>query len=171
MCNQEYKALDGQEFILSDMPVPPEFNLWMQAALEQAQLAYSLGEIPIGAVVVDPEGQIIGAGHNSRESDHDPTGHAEINALRQAATARASWRLEDCTLVVTVEPCLMCAGAILSSRIPRVIFGAWEEKTGAVGSVYDVLRDGRLAKPVEVYAGVQAQRGAALMESFFAGKR
>ncbi|MDO5749764.1 MAG: nucleoside deaminase [Rothia sp. (in: high G+C Gram-positive bacteria)] len=153
------------------MPVPEEFNPWMQAALDQAQLAYSAGEIPIGAVVVDPEGMIIGAGHNSRESDHDPTGHAEINALRQAAAHRKSWRLEDCTLVVTVEPCLMCAGTILSARIPRVIFGAWESKTGAVGSVYDVLRDARLAKPVEVYAGVQAQNGAALMESFFAQKR
>lgn len=144
----------------------------MDAALAQAEHAASDGEIPVGAAVVGPTGEILAAARNVRENDPDPSGHAEILAIRAAAHQRGDRILDDCTLVVTLEPCVMCAGVILAARIPRVVFGAWDEKAGAVGSVYDLLRDGRLPHPVpEVVAGVRAEECAALLRDFFAARR
>lgn len=144
----------------------------MQLALDAARVADAAGEIPIGAVVLGPDGAVLGTGHNDREASLDPTGHAEVLAIRAAAQQLGDRMLGDCTLVVTLEPCVMCAGVILAARIPRVVFGAWDEKAGAVGSVYDLLRDGRLPHPVpEVVAGVRADECAALLEAFFAARR
>ena len=144
----------------------------MQLALDAAVAAGAAGEIPIGAVVLGPDGAVLGTGHNDREASLDPTGHAEVLAIRAAAQQLGDRMLGDCTLVVTLEPCVMCAGVILAARIPRVVFGAWDEKAGAVGSVYDLLRDGRLPHPVpEVVAGVRADECAALLETFFAARR
>lgn len=144
----------------------------MEQALNEARKAVDAGEIPVGAVLLGPDESVIGAGHNTRESVPDPTAHAEILALRAGARALGDRILTDCTLVVTLEPCVMCAGAILAARVPRVVFGAWDAKAGAAGSVYDLLRDGRLPHPVpEVVAGVRAEECAALLESFFAERR
>ncbi|WP_183095809.1 nucleoside deaminase [Nocardioides stalactiti] len=145
----------------------------MLAALAHARDAGDLGDIPIGAVVVDADLRIIGEGRNVREQDVDPVGHAEIVALRAAAYARRTddWRLEGCTLVVTLEPCTMCAGAAVQSRVDRVVFGAWDAKAGAVGSLWDVVRDRRLNHRPEVVAGVLADESSALLASFFAGRR
>lgn len=144
----------------------------MQLALDAARAADAAGEIPIGAVVLGPDGAVLGTGRNDREASLDPTGHAEVLAIRAAAQQLGDRMLGDCTLVVTLEPCVMCAGVILAARIPRVVFGAWDEKAGAVGSVYDLLRDGRLPHPVpEVVAGVRADECAALLEAFFAARR
>jgi tRNA(adenine34) deaminase len=139
----------------------------MQAALAEARSAMSTGDVPIGALVVDSLGEVIGHGRNVRERDHDPTGHAEVVALRQAAAARGSWRLEGCTLVVTLEPCTMCAGAIVLSRLDRVVFGAYDPKAGAVGSLWDVVRDRRLNHRPEVIGGVLADETGALIREFF----
>jgi tRNA(adenine34) deaminase len=144
---------------------------WMRRALAEAQLALATGDVPVGAVVFDASGRVLGTGRNEREARQDPTAHAEILALRAAAEATGDWHLSDATLVVTLEPCVMCAGAIVSARVPRVIFGAWDEKAGAAGSVYDVLRDRRLNHRVEVFAGVQADACAALLDDFFASRR
>ncbi|CAI7663710.1 unnamed protein product, partial [Penicillium discolor] len=119
-------------------------RLAMQRALELAADAADAAEIPVGAVVLDADGRVLAEGRNTREATHDPTGHAEIEAIRGAASVRGSWNLDGCTLVVTLEPCVMCAGAILQARIDRVVFGAWDDKAGAAGSMYDVLRDRRL---------------------------
>ncbi|MDG6107592.1 nucleoside deaminase [Dactylosporangium aurantiacum] len=136
------------------------------------QVAASAGpDVPIGAVVLGPDGTELGAAHNEREATGDPTAHAEILALRRAATRLGAWRLEDCALVVTVEPCTMCAGALVLSRVGTVVFGAWEPKTGAAGSLWDVLRDRRLTHRPEVLAGVLAAESAALLRAFFAGHR
>lgn len=144
----------------------------MEAALQQARLASGEGEIPVGAVVLAPGGEVIGTGRNAREQTPDPTAHAEVVALREAAATRGDRVLGDCTLVVTLEPCVMCAGAILAARVGRVVFGAWDEKAGAAGSVYDLLRDGRLPHAVpEVVAGVRADECAALLAEFFAERR
>ncbi|MFD5598961.1 nucleoside deaminase [Leucobacter sp. NPDC058333] len=144
----------------------------MGLALAEAQAAATAGEIPVGAVVLDANGAVIGAGRNVREAVPDPTGHAEVIAIREAAAALGDRVLEGCTLVVTLEPCAMCAGTILAARLPRVVFGAWDEKAGAVGSVYDLLRDGRLPHAVpEVVSGVRAQECAALLQSFFDARR
>jgi tRNA(adenine34) deaminase len=143
----------------------------MRRALAEAQLAPSTGDVPVGAVVLDASSRVIATGRNEREARQDPTAHAEILALRAAAEATGDWHLSDATLVVTLEPCVMCAGAILSARVPRVVFGAWDEKAGAAGSVYDVLRDRRLNHRVEVFAGVQADACAALLDDFFASRR
>lgn len=143
----------------------------MSRALELALAAAQAGDVPVGAVVLNPAGDIIGEGHNQRELAHDPTAHAEVLALRDAATASGSWRLDDCTLVVTLEPCLMCAGALLAARIPRLVIGAWDEKAGATGSQWDVVRDARIGSRVEVIAGVRAQESAALLQEFFAKRR
>lgn len=143
----------------------------MRLAIEQAHLALASEDVPIGAVVIDPAGQVIGRGYNQREATGDPTAHAEVLAIREAAEHLGSWRLDGCTLVVTLEPCLMCAGSILLARIPLLIMGAWEEKTGAVGSVYDVLRDRKLNHWVEVYPGVLARECADLLKDFFRGHR
>lgn len=143
----------------------------VRRALTLAAAAPRTGDVPVGAVVVDAEGRELAAACNSREALRDPTAHAEILALRAAAVVRGEWRLEGCTLAVTVEPCTMCAGAIGLARVARVVFGAWEPKTGAAGSLWDVLRDRRLTHRPEVVGGVLAPECAALMESFFTAHR
>ena len=152
-------------------PTPREVEL-VGLALDQARIAAAEGEIPVGAIVVAPTGEIIGAGRNGREATGDPTGHAEVLAIREAAEALGDRFLEGCTLVVTLEPCVMCAGAILAARVSRVVFGAWDEKAGAAGSVYDLLRDGRLPSPTpEVLGGVRADECAEVLETFFRARR
>ena len=146
-----------------------DFVALMHSALEEASKAGQ--EVPVGAVLVDADGQIIAAGHNLREEKNDPTSHAEIEVIREAASKLNSWRLDNCTLVVTLEPCVMCAGAILAARIPRVVFGAWDQRVGASGSIYDVLRDSRLGKPVEVIAGVLEEECSSVLRTFFSEKR
>ncbi|GEK79369.1 tRNA adenosine(34) deaminase TadA [Agrococcus baldri] len=143
----------------------------MRRALEQAAAAEATADVPVGAVVVDASGTVIGTGRNEREARHDPTAHAEVVALREAAALLGTWRLDGCALVVTLEPCVMCAGAILASRVERVVFGAWDEKAGAAGSVVDVLRERRLPHRVEVVAGVLAGEAEAQLRGFFAGRR
>lgn len=138
------------------------------ALAKQAELA---NDVPVGAVVINRAGEVIGRGFNTREVTHDPLGHAEVNALTDAAKNLNSWRLDDCTLVVTLEPCTMCAGAIVQSRIGRVVFGAFDEKAGAVGSLWDVVRDPRLPHRPEVISGVLADEAAALLSDFFKSKR
>ena len=143
----------------------------MQLALAEARAAAAQGDVPVGAVVLDPSGAVIGRGRNVREVDHDPTGHAEIVALREAAAALNSWRLDECTLVVTLEPCTMCAGAAVQSRIGRIVFGAFDDKAGAAGSLWDVVRDRRLPHRAEVISGVCANESAALLSEFFSAQR
>ena len=143
----------------------------MGKALFLANRARETGDVPVGAVVVDADVHIIGRGWNCREAHHDPTGHAEIVALREAARALGTWRLTGCTLIVTLEPCTMCAGAILASRVDRVVFGAWDPKAGAAGSLRDVLHDARMPHPTEVIGGVLAQEAAMQLRSFFLGQR
>ena len=138
---------------------------WMGEALAEARSALDSGDVPVGAIILDADGNRLGVGRNQRELHQDPTAHAELIAIREAAAALGDWHLTGATLVVTLEPCVMCAGAILNSRIPRVVFGAWDEKAGAVGSVYDVLRDRRLNHTVEVEACAQ------LLLEFFQSKR
>ena len=147
---------------------------WVEAmrnALDEARGALRTGDVPIGAVVVDAGGTVVGRGRNVREADADPTGHAEVVALRAAATSRGEWRLHGCTLVVTLEPCTMCAGAAVLARVERVVFGAYDEKAGAVGSLWDVVRDRRLNHRPEVLAGVLADESAALLDGFFRDQR
>ena len=149
-----------------------DFTDAMEAALSIAQAVWDKSnDVPIGAVVLNADGKIIGKGGNERELKGDPTAHAEIIALRSAAEKIGSWRLEDCTLIVTLEPCAMCAGAILQSRIPRVVFGAWDEKAGAAGSLWDLLRDRRSLHQVEVISGVLENRSQALLKKFFEAVR
>ncbi|WP_169582151.1 MULTISPECIES: tRNA adenosine(34) deaminase TadA [Microbacterium] len=143
----------------------------MARALVLARVAGEAGDVPVGALVTDASGRVIGEGRNLRERTHDPTAHAEVVALREAALALGSWNLEGCTLVVTMEPCIMCAGAVLQSRISRLVFGAWDEKAGAAGSVYDVVRDRRLPHRVEVVAGVREGEASALLRDFFDARR
>lgn len=144
----------------------------MREALSEARRAAEAGDVPVGALIVDAQGTVIARGHNDRESSHDPTGHAEVLAIRRATKLLGTRLLEHCTLIVTLEPCLMCAGVILAARLPRIVFGAWDEKAGAAGSVYDVLRDGRLPHPVpEVVSGVCEADSVALLEKFFGGLR
>lgn len=143
----------------------------MGKALFLANRARETGDVPVGAVVVDADGRIIGRGWNCREAHHDPTGHAEIVALREAARALGTWRLSGCTLIVTLEPCTMCAGAIQLARLARVVLAAWEPRTGACGSVRDVLRDPRANHRVEVVAGVRAEESRALLAGFFERQR
>lgn len=143
----------------------------MLRALALAAEASDAGEVPVGAVVLNASGRIIGEGRNLREQTHDPTGHAEIVALRAAAASIGSWNLEGHTLAVTLEPCVMCAGAILQSRISRVVFGAWDDKAGAAGSMYDVLRDRRLPYRAEVIGGVAQDAATALLREFFEQRR
>ena len=144
----------------------------MEQALGAARLAAAHGEIPVGALVLDAAGEVLAMGRNDRRERCDPTGHAEVNAIRAAAAVLGDRMLSECTLVVTLEPCVMCAGVILAARIPRVVFGAWDEKAGAAGSVYDLLRDGRLPHPTpEVIAGVLAEECAGVLEEFFSEQR
>ena len=149
----------------------PSYDVPMAAALEEARAALETGDVPIGAVVLDPGGAVVGRGRNIREAEGDPTGHAEIVALREAAKATGSWRLEGCTLVVTLEPCTMCAGAVVLARVTRLVFGAYDDKAGAVGSLWDVVRDRRLNHRPEVVAGVLAAESTALLDEFFRGQR
>ncbi len=143
----------------------------MRLALAEAQGALDGQDVPIGAVVLDESGAVIGTGRNVREAESDPTGHAEVVALRSAATARGGWRLSGCTLVVTLEPCTMCAGALVLARVDRLVFGAYDDRFGAVGSLWDVVRDRRLNHRPEVVAGVLAEESSALLDRFFAGRR
>ncbi len=143
----------------------------MRAALLEARSALDRDEVPIGAVVLDPSGAILAAAHNEREAAHDPTAHAEVVALRRAAAVLGDWQLTGCTLAVTLEPCTMCAGAVVLARVARLVFGAWDPKAGAVGSLWDVVRDRRLNHRPEVVAGVLADECAALLAEFFASRR
>jgi tRNA(adenine34) deaminase len=142
----------------------------MNEAIAIARSAVQTGDVPVGAIVLNKDGIVIGKGSNEREADNDPTAHAEIVAIRNAASRLQNSRLDGCTLVVTLEPCAMCAGAIAQSRISYLIFGAWDEKAGAVGSVWDVLRDPRSIFSVEVTAGVREAECAQLLKDFFSDK-
>ncbi len=150
---------------------PGPYDQAMRRALDQAALAPAHGDVPVGAVVLDPEGAVLGVGHNDREGSGDPTAHAEVVALRAAAAALGAWRLTGCTLLVTLEPCAMCAGAIVLSRVTRVVYGADDPKAGAAGSLFDLLRDRRLNSRPEVVRGVLEPQCAAVLRDFFAGRR
>ncbi len=143
----------------------------MATALELAERAPAGGDVPVGAVVLDPAGRVLATAHNRCEADGDPTAHAEILAVRAAAAATGDLRLEGCTLVVTLEPCTMCAGAVVLARLARVVLGAWDPKAGACGSVRDVVRDSRLNHRAEVVGGVEEERSARLLREFFAARR
>ncbi|WP_111836688.1 tRNA adenosine(34) deaminase TadA [Actinomyces bovis] len=143
----------------------------MQRALALAARAGDAGEVPVGAVVLGPDGVVIAEAANAREAEHDPTAHAELRALRAAGAALGDSHLEGCTLVVTLEPCTMCAGAVVLARVTRVVFGAWEPRTGACGSVRDVLRDPRANHQVEVLAGLRAAQCEGLLREFFEQRR
>ena len=148
-----------------------EFNDAMQLALDLAAKASQQGDVPVGAIVMNSLGEVVGRGFNTREVDNDPMNHAEVVALREAAIANGSWRLDDHTLVVTLEPCTMCAGAAVQSRISRIVFGAFDEKAGAVGSLWDVVRDRRLPHRPEVVSGVLADECSAILSEFFKNHR
>jgi tRNA(adenine34) deaminase len=149
------------------LPIDPVDQRWMLRALDEAQAALITEDVPVGAVIVGSDGLLLSTGRNAREARKDPTAHAEVEAIRAAAAASGNRHLTDVTLYVTLEPCVMCAGAILAARIPRVVFGAWDEKAGASGSVYDVLRDRRLNHRVEVVAGVETDACSSLLTDFF----
>ena len=148
-----------------------DYKKAMLEALEVAESATASGDVPVGALVLNEAGVIVGVGHNLRERDNDPTAHAEIVAMREAASQNQSWRLDGHTIVVTLEPCAMCAGAIAQARMKTVVFGAWDEKAGAVGSVWDVLRDPRAPHQVEVISGVMESEAAQLLTDFFKQQR
>ena len=144
----------------------------MRVALERAKFgSTSSGDVPVGAVILNKDGEIISFGNNQKELLKDPLGHAEIVVIKAAARSIGSWRLDECTLVVTLEPCVMCAGAIMAARIPRVVFGAWDEKAGAAGSVWDLLRDPRSLNKVEVITGVLEVECGEVLTQFFSNKR
>jgi tRNA(adenine34) deaminase len=143
----------------------------MQHAISLAQEVKSSGDVPVGALTVNEVGEIVSLGKNEREKDNDPTAHAEILAIKRAGEKLGSWRLDDLTLIVTLEPCVMCAGAILQSRLKRLVFGAFDQKAGAVGSSLDVIRDVRALSKVEVVSGVLEDECAKLLTDFFATKR
>ncbi|MEN9990214.1 MAG: hypothetical protein RL508_1193 [Actinomycetota bacterium] len=154
------------------MPANQQWIEPMKLALAEAAIAADeSGDVPVGAVLVAPDGQIVALGRNEKELHRDPSAHAEIVAIRKAAADRKDWRLEDLTLVVTLEPCVMCAGAIVAARIPRVVFGAWDERAGASGSLYDVIRDARLGRPAEVITGVLESECSTQLREFFEAKR
>ncbi|MFD9128900.1 tRNA adenosine(34) deaminase TadA [Kitasatospora sp. NPDC059571] len=163
---------------LSPLPAPvrpdPVRDRWtdrMRLAIAEAALATATGDVPVGALVLGPDGTVIGRGHNEREAVGDPTAHAEVVAIREAARAVGEWRLSGCTLVVTLEPCTMCAGAIVLSRIDRVVYGALDEKAGAAGSLFDVMRDRRLNHRPEVIHGVLADECGEQLRAFFDTQR
>jgi tRNA(adenine34) deaminase len=144
----------------------------MRVALERAKFGSTAsGDVPVGAVILNKDGEIVALGNNQRELLRDPLGHAEIVVIKAAARSMGSWRLDECTLVVTLEPCVMCAGAIMAARIPRVVFGAWDEKAGAAGSVWDLLRDPRSLNKVEVINGVLEVECGEVLTQFFSNKR
>ncbi|GAA1567354.1 nucleoside deaminase [Dermacoccus profundi] len=158
-----------------DLPAAPAvettYATWMADALARAREAAAAGDVPVGALVVDEGGAVIGVGANLREADGDPTGHAEIVAMRRAATSRGSWRLDGCTLVVTLEPCLMCAGAAVQARLPRIVLGAWDRKAGACGGLWDVVRDSRSTHRIEVVGGIREAECAEVLTDFFHRRR
>ncbi len=143
----------------------------MQQAIEIAKSAEEHDDVPVGALVVNENGEVLGTGHNLREESNDPSAHAEIVAMRNAAAKLSNWRMDELTIVVTLEPCAMCAGAISQSRFKRLVFGAWDEKAGAVGSVWDVIRDQRSLNKVEVVSGVLDKECSAILTNFFEEKR
>jgi tRNA(adenine34) deaminase len=143
----------------------------MRLALAEAALALPHADVPVGAVVLGPDGAVLGAGHNEREATGDPTAHAEVLALRRAAERLGTWRLEGCTLVVTLEPCTMCAGALVLARVDRLVYGAEDPKAGAAGSLWDVVRDRRLNHRPEVLRGVLAPECGGLLKDFFSSYR
>ncbi|MGL5865432.1 MAG: tRNA adenosine(34) deaminase TadA [Dermatophilaceae bacterium] len=153
------------------VPVEPSDEAWMRHALALAARAAVSGDVPVGALVVAPDGALLGAGANLREAEGDPTAHAEVVAVRAAAARLGSWRLEGCTLFVTMEPCPMCAGAVILSRVARVVFGAWDPKLGACGSVWDVLRDRRVTHRAEVVGGVLDAECGDVVRRFFVTHR
>jgi len=148
-----------------------DYKKAMLEALEVAESATASGDVPVGAVLFNADGELVGVGHNLRERDCDPTAHAEVIAIREAALKAGTWRLDNHTLVVTLEPCAMCAGAIAQSRIKTLVFGAWDEKAGAVGSVWDILRDPRAIHQVEVVSGIMEAECADLLMNFFKEQR
>ena len=152
------------------IPTSQERKAQMELALVEARACAHSDDVPVGAVILDEAGAVIATGRNTKERDEDPLGHAEVMAIRAAAEKLGSWRLNGCTLVVTLEPCVMCAGAILAARIPTVVYGAWDEKAGAAGSVFDLLRDRRLNHQVEVISGVLAEECGQLLTEFFREK-
>ena len=143
----------------------------MRVALDEARACLATSDVPVGAVVIGPTGELVGRGRNEREASADPTAHAEVLALRAAGRALGTWRLDGCTLVVTLEPCTMCAGALVLARVSRLVLGAWDPKAGAAGSLRDVVRDRRLNHRVEVESGVLADESSALLLAFFDGRR
>ena len=143
----------------------------MQQALALANQAATFDDVPVGALVVNDQGEIIGVGENLREKNNDPTAHAEIVAIKNAAQKIGNWRIDDLTMVVTLEPCAMCAGAIVQTRMKRLVFGAFDEKAGAVGSIWDVVRDARALTKIEVISGVLEKECAQVLTNFFKGKR
>lgn len=151
--------------------IPSRFTAPMTLALEQAGIARDAGEIPIGAVVLDASGEVIASAHNTREASVDPTAHAEVLVLREAARRLGRWRLDDCTLVVTLEPCPMCAGACVMARVGTVVFGAWNDEYGAAGSRWELLRDQRLNHRAEVISGVMADECGLLVTGFMNDRR
>ncbi|MBK8869220.1 MAG: nucleoside deaminase [Dermatophilaceae bacterium] len=164
----EFAAPSG----LTTGPVPdPRYAGWLAHALDLARASGQLGEVPVGAVIVDGAGEIIGTGANAREATGDPTAHAEIVALRAAARHTGSWRLADCTLVVTLEPCVMCAGAIVQARVRTVVIGAWDDKAGACGSVWDLVRDRRANHWVEVVGALDEAGCGGVLREFFEARR
>src|SRR4051794_9804613 len=156
--------------VVPDRPAPDELDAAMQEALAEARLAAGVGDVPVGAVVLQ-NGRIVGRGHNEREHRQDPTAHAEVIALREAAQATGSWRLTGATVVATLEPCPMCAGALVAARVERIVFGAVDPKAGACGSLYNLCVDPRLNHELDVVAGLRADECAALLQEFFAGHR
>lgn len=155
-------------------PSSPERTRILEAmglALDEARTAGEAGDVPVGAVVLSPAGDVIGVGRNRREADGDPTAHAEILALRAASEQMGGWRLTGCTLVVTLEPCTMCAGAIVLARVPHLVLGAWDEKAGACGSTRDVVRDSRLNHQVRVTGGVRGEESVTMLREFFNSRR
>ena len=150
----------------------PDDEHWMRLAVAEAQAALRLDEVPIGCVIVhEPSARIVGRGHNLRETAHDATAHAEMIAIRQACDTLGSWRLIDCTMVVTLEPCPMCAGAIVNARIPRLVYGCDDPKAGAVRTLYQLCEDARLNHRVDVTGGILAEECAELLRSFFRAQR
>lgn len=158
----------AQQDVVDD---PERYAAWLGEALELAAASGGSEDVPVGALVVALDGSVVGRGHNVREERGDPTGHAEVVALRDAAEAVGTWRLDGCTLVVTLEPCVMCAGAAMAARVSRIVFGAWDPKAGACGSVWDLVRDPLALHRVDVVGGVRAKESAALLVDFFEGRR
>ena len=147
-------------------------NHWdkaMQLALDEANRSGS--DVPVGALLIDPDGHVVASAHNEREATADPTAHAEILAIQRAGKASKKWRLDQLTMVVTLEPCVMCAGAIIAARIPRLVFGAFDDRVGGAGSRYDLVRDSRLGSPVEVITGVMQQECSKVLKDFFEKRR